>query len=261
MDNTDQTVSNKVLEKIGKVKPKAKVYFTLRNIGMWGLATVSIIIGGLAISSMLFRVVNVPAVIRPGMPPLPEVILLMPFIWILLFGLFGYLAYKEIRSTKKGYTYELSTLILSMLLASIVFGLVFYASGAGFLLDRAASRALPFHPDLEQLQRDHWLHPREGFLVGEVDSISNQSLQLRDPFEEVWTVEFASSVSTEQRSFIQAGERVGVRGEVVNEAERIFRACDIRSLEFEGRGMPPPPGERKPIMTRSTECEDVRPLN
>lgn len=266
------SISDKVLERIENATPRSRTYFLLRNAGMWVLASLSIVIGALAVSSIIFRAVNAGAALRPGTPPVSEVLLVVPFLWIILLVAFGYLAYREIRSTRKGYKYEFSTLILGTLLASCVLGIVFYTTGAGFILDRAAARLLPFHADLERVQRDRWQKPEDGFLVGVITARTDNGITLTDPTNVIWNVSFAESLSTTSIASLAEEERIGIRGQLLNANEHTFLACSVRSLEFEGRGpvrrsSPPPyrPGittdERNNPPQRSNGCEDVRPLD
>lgn len=239
----------------------SRAYFSLRNVGMWLLAALSVLVGSLAVSSIVFRVVNISRVLPPGMESLqlPLIVRLMPFLWIVLLLLFSFLAFREIRATKRGYRYELSALVLSLLLASMVLGVAFYAAGVGAHLDLLAGRHAPFLAGLEREQRAQWMRPEHGFLVGVVASTSPHQLTLIDPQAVRWTVLIEDDPAV---ASIVSGVRVGVRGEIVNSEEHTFRACDIRSLEFSGeRGAPFPriEGERKAGMPRSNKCGDVRP--
>ncbi|MBU0750304.1 hypothetical protein KKH15_02185 [Patescibacteria group bacterium] len=261
MNNT--TIADKVLEKIETTEPHSKEYFMLRTIGMWSLASASIVVGGLAISSILFRTMNAGMVMRPGIPPLPTVVALIPFLWIVLVTVFGYFAYKEIRATPKGYKYEWHTLLISVLLASCVFGIAFYVTGAGFMLDRFAGKYVPFHPGLEQIQHDRWLQPERGFLEGVLGEDTETGIRITDSDDVMWEVLLAESLAEERLELLEKGQRVGIRGRLLDADAHTFVACDIRSLEFEGRGMqmtPPMRGERKLPPPRTTTCEDVRPL-
>lgn len=265
MNNEHKTISEKVLERIEHTTPRSRRYFVLRNAGIWALAGAAIFVGALAVASVIFRAVNTGAVIRPGMSPFRLVFLAVPILWALLVGAFGYVAYREIRSTRKGYKYEFSTVLLGTLLASTVLGIAFYVSGAGFVLDRLAVRNLPFKADLEHLQQERWFQPESGFLIGTVRADAGAAVQVTDPEDVVWAVQFTDAVSEKKIESLEEGERVGLRGRALNTKELTFLACDIRSLEFDGRG----PlfmrqhakrmhalGERKMPPERSTECED-----
>jgi len=263
------TTKERILKSVDKVTPRSRQYFILRNVSMWSLAVLSVILGGLSISSILFRAINATQTLGPKPPPLPDFFLILPYAWILLIALFGYLAYQNVRDTERGYKYELWALILGTALASCVLGMVFFAMGIGSFLDRTASRVFPFHPDLERIQEERWMNPENGFLIGEITSaVPGEDLLLTDPKQVVWKLVLSSGSTISIQETLKPGDRVGVRGKVLNDTEKIFLACSIRSLELNGRGSPPFGGpafsrsiERKESGVRSTECEDVRPLD
>ncbi len=267
MDNHSHKSTEEILKRIedAGVRPIPRNYFSLRNIGMWLLAALSVTVGSLAVSSIIFRLVNIPRVLPPGVGTLelPLIVRLMPFLWIALMLLFSYLAFREIRATKRGYRYELSTLVLGLLLASTVLGVAFYATGVGARLDLFTARHAPFVAQLEHEQREQWMRPERGFLVGIITSTSTDHFVIVDPKRTQWTVLIENDL--DMRS-IQSAMRVGVRGEIVDGEEYTFRACDIRSLEFSGdRGAAFPhlerlQDERKKPLPRSSKCGDVRPL-
>lgn len=264
--DTKKTISEQVMTRIeaAQATPKSRVYFILKNTGIWFLAILSIVLGALATASIMFRLVNAGPALRPGNPPISEVILIIPFIWIVCVGIFGYLAYREIRSTRRGYRYEFSVVLLGLVLASLALGLVFYSAGTGFSLDRIAAQYLPFHTDLERIQRDRWMHPEDGFLVGVIREETAEGLILTDPENIEWTVFLSSTISEQKLQNLAEGQRIGVRGNSIDIQTHTFLACDIRSLEFEGRGFQrpmTPKGERKVLPPRTNGCEDVRPLD
>lgn len=267
-----QTTSEKILERIkaDKVAPRPRLFFSLKNAGLWTLAAVSVLVGALAVSSMLFRLINIPRVLPPGLPPPPfaTFLYLVPFLWIVLFGAFSYLAYREVRSTKRGYRYDLRAILLLLLILTGGLGYAFYSTGTGLVLDRFAAKHVPFQRDLEGLQRERWQSPETGFLVGELSAATPSGIVLLDPRNDEWEVTFAESVPAEKKDSLSAGERVGVRGTVIDLEEHLFLACDVRSLEFEGRALnterrPAPSAAqgRKVLEMRTNGCEDVRPLD
>jgi hypothetical protein len=269
-NETPKTTSEKILERIkaGNVAPRSRLFFSAKNAGLWTLAGLSVLVGALAVSSILFRVINIPRVLPPGLPPPPfaTFLYLVPFLWIVLFGTFSYLAYREVRSTKRGYRYELRALLLMLLILTGGLGYAFYRTGTGIVLDRFAAKHVPFQRDLEGLQRERWQSPERGFLVGELTASTPSGIVLLDARQTRWDVTFAESIPREKKDRLSSGERVGVRGEVVDSELHIFLACDVRSLEFEGRPagetllLPPKMlgSERKVLIMRSNECEDVR---
>ena len=267
MHNSEHSsLSEKILNRIDHagVRPIPKSYFSFRNIALWMLAAFSLIAGALSVSSIIFRIANLPAVLPPGVSlALPLVVRLMPFVWILLFSVFGYLAYQEIRATRKGYRYEFSTILLTLLLASVVLGFGFYATGMGARLDGYAARHVPFVGKLDEEQRTRWMRPEHGFLIGQIVDRDDTMLFVEDPNHVTWRVLLNQEIAT---SSLSTHMRVGIRGVIASTTEFIFKACDLRSLEFSGERKPPFPRfvpyepERKPDHARTTECEGVRPL-
>lgn len=248
MDNASHKSTEEILKRIedAGVRPISRRYFSLRNLGMWLLAALSTLVGSLAVSSIIFRVVNISRVLPPGIgnPSLPLIVRLMPFLWVMLLLLFSFFALREIRATKRGYRYEFPALVLSLLLASCVLGIAFYATGVGARLDLFTARHAPFLAELEHEQREQWMRPEHGFLVGVVTDTADDTFVLRDPRNTSWTVLIEDDVST---TSIKRSMRVGVRGGMVNEKDHIFRACDIRSLEFKGERNPAfPPFTHRP---------------
>ncbi|PIR82986.1 hypothetical protein COU19_02890 [Candidatus Kaiserbacteria bacterium CG10_big_fil_rev_8_21_14_0_10_56_12] len=238
MNNEHSSLTEKVLAGIEHTTPRSREYFVLRNSGLWLLAALSIIVGALAIASVIFRLVNVGVALRPGLPAPGPLLVAIPFVWIALMLAFGVLAYREIRSTKRGYKYEFSTVMLMLLLATVALGIVFYTSGLGFALDRFAARHLPFTGDLEELQQSRWFQPSEGYLLGTIqEDPTSGGVKVADPTHTVWQVQFADTVVARQIESLDEGERVGLLGRALDAVQHTFLACDVRSLEFGGRGV------------------------
>jgi len=258
----DSTLLKRIFD--AGVKPIPKQYFSLKNVTLWLLAVLSVLVGGLSVSSIIFRAVNIPGVF-PGVGaplPLPLFAHLLPFVWILLLILFSYLAIREIRATKRGYRYEYSVLLLGLLLTSCVLGIGFYASGVGARLDMLAVRHTPFMADIREAQAVRWLRPDNGLLMGIVSNKTDDGFMITDPKDVVWTVTTALDATTEA---FEEDELVGVRGTTTDETLHTFEACDVRTLEFSGDKRPPFPPfhdskkERKTPGTRTNSCGDVRP--
>jgi hypothetical protein len=261
-DQKDSTLLKRVLD--AGAKPIPKQYFSAKNIVLWILAVLSVLVGGLAVSSIIFRTVNIPGVFPgAGAPlPLPLFAHLLPFVWILLLILFSYLAIREIRATKRGYRYEYSVLLLSLLLTSCVLGIGFYATGVGARLDMLAVRHTPFMADIREAQAVRWLRPENGLLMGVVSRKTDNGFTVTDPKNVVWTVTTTPDATVET---FDEDELVGMRGTTTDAELHTFEACDVRTLEFSGDKRPPFPRfqesikERKAPPMRSTKCGDVRP--
>jgi len=268
-------ISVLVLQKLEKRKyiPTPKAYFVLRNTLMWVLALFSILFGAFSVSGILFRMVNVFQVF-PSSPRFGHVFDLFPLFWMLLFGLFMYVTYLEVRRTNQGYKYHLSWIAGLMLAVSGILGIVFYCVGVGFLLDKAAARYVPFNRDIEVMQKERWYNPEQGFLVGEVlrAEEKKEMFVLRDPEGGLWDVLFTAGLTDDERDIVSEGHMIGIKGMIHEKDRKLFIACRIVDAEIQGKGYFLSPrirvlldigsstNERNSEDIRMTICEGVRPL-
>jgi hypothetical protein len=261
MNNEEQSkkISESVLEKIKETstKPKSFWYFKTKDIGLWILAVMTTLLGALSVSSIIFRLSNISRLVPNNLPaelrPPHEILLSLPFFWLVLFLVFAFTLSKEIRLTKTGYKYETKTVFAVIGVISCTLGVGLYFVGSGYILDRFASHHIPFHPDIEILQSQGWFRPETGFLVGEVVTVGDDIFSLRDPGGALWQIRLDNDVDGVP-VIISEGERLGLRG--VKDADDFqFTVCDIRLLDFAGRGLSHiPSGERKILSARMNGC-------
>lgn len=281
-DHNHKKISDKVLEVIDskEVKPTSKLFFRAKNISVWLFAVLSVVVGAFVISIIIFRLSNA-SLIREALSANNYFFMLfavLPFVWVLLLGVFGYVAYKEIRHTRQGYKYEFTSVMLIILVISGVLGMVLHGIGSGYMLDSLFDKRVPFHRGVEAMQREKFVRPEDGFLGGQViDQTQTASeFQLQDPVGKTWRVSFDQGIGEfDKKAFVNAG-RVRVIGSKINDNE--FVACRIIPWEMKGKGvfkrmgmMPTPmpmrfsstskiKGERNKFDVRNTICEGVRPL-
>jgi len=233
---------NKILEGvIQTIKEKGVTirpnwHFKVKNIVMWTLAVLTTLIGSVAVSSIIFKFSNLHRIVPPG-PRLhrggmASTFDTFPFVWIIIFIIFIYFLYKEIRFTRKGYKYEMPILILSMTTVSLVLGIILYSAGSGYFIDKKMGR---FNPDVERLQHMSWQNPGEGLLVGEVQSVEDNKITLKDPMGQYWQVSFPEGEFMYEEN-VGIGEKIGLMGKG-NIQESTFEACGIKKLELAGMGM------------------------
>jgi len=255
---SNNTLSKSVMEKIEteQTKPRPRVYFTFKNILIWTTALVTVVLGSLIVSSIVFRLVNLDKVLPPRVYERAwQMTETLPFTLFVLFIIFGYLMYKQIRLTRSGYKYEMPVIFLSIGFVSLVFGILFYVVGVGYHVDRITAKGLPFHPGIEKLQSRQWTTSDEGVIVGEVVSIENENIFLRDRSGAIWNIPVEDLEDKEDVQTVRlfVGQRIGVVG-VANTNDKTFKACDIRSLEFKKQGFQIE-GERNFVEVRMYKCE------
>lgn len=233
---------NKILEGVIKtIKEKGVTvrpnwHFKIKNIILWTLAVITTLVGSVAVSSIIFKFSNINRIMPPGPRMHREAMVntfdKLPFFWIIIFIIFIYFLYKEIRITRKGYKYEMPILILSMTIVSLVLGIVFYSAGSGYFLDKKMGM---FNPDVERMQHMSWQRPGEGLLVGEVQSVENNKIIIKDPEGKDWQVTFPEGIDMYEER-VGIGEKIGLMGKG-NLEESTFEACGIKKLELMGMGM------------------------
>lgn len=238
-NETHNTISDSILSKITReeITPKSAWFFKLKNLSIWILAGFTNFIGALAISSIMFRIVNIPRLTPPILPSKVgfyiTVLRALPFIWLILFVLCSYLLYKEITYTRKGYKYQFWFVTLISLLVSTMLGSVLYVSGSVYHIDSFVSDTVYIQPRIENLQRQNWFFPSEGFLIGRVTEISGDTFTVTDPKNVVWVVSLLESVPEHERAHVELHEFVGLRGEEI--ASSTFVACAIDDLHMFGK--------------------------
>lgn len=233
---------NKILEEVIKtikdkgVKIRPNWHFRVKNIILWTMAVLTTLIGSIAVSSIIFKFSNFQRIAPPGprlhREAMTNTLDTFPFVWIIIFIIFIYFLYKEIRITRKGYKYEMPILILSMTTVSLLLGIALYTAGSGYFLDKKMGR---FNPDVERMQHMSWQRPGEGLLVGEVQSVKDNKIIIKDPEGKDWQVTFSEGEDTYEEQ-VSIGEKIGLIG-IGNIEESTFEACGIKKLELAGMGM------------------------
>jgi len=256
MNNKKQqkNIDNEILQKISdeNLKPKPKWEFLLKNIYFWTLGVITIILGGLSVSAVIFVFKN----IRWGFYDLTHnniftfTIDFIPYLWILLLAVFLFFGHIIIRKTKHGYKYSLLIIAGVSILSSIVLGFIFTAIGFGQIIDRDLGKRVPFHRDIELHNKTIWNKPTEGLMIGEIENIENNFYITTLNGESMKILN--GSEGKKELEVLKENKEVRMIGIKKDEGFYICHIIhDIREIKKEF--------ERKPAAERSKECEDVRP--
>jgi hypothetical protein len=231
---------DKVLHKIKeeKISPKPRWHFLLRDCFLWLAFAVSVIVGSLAFCVIFTITLNNDWDIydRLGRTFFQHVIFSLPYLWIILVILFLGLAFYNYKHTKEGYRYEAFTILGLSVIASIVLGALFSASGAGERIDLYLVRNFPGYEKLSccRNRQDIWLQPEKGLLAGEIMEIEDESdFTLEDFNGFVWQVEKEPDFVRRGPVLEREGEEVKLLGE--REDEFIFHAHEMRRWNGNGK--------------------------
>lgn len=231
---TDKKTSSVVMEKIEKehVEPKPRWTFLLKNYIFWGLGIIALVVGSVATSVIIFTLANSDWDVYHYLNGSlwKNVIIMLPYLWFVFFGLFAYAAYYNIRHTKHGYRYGLSTVIFSTLAVSIIIGFGIYHLGFSHTIDNSLGK-LGHRPFLEK-ERQMLVQPEKGILAGVVTSAEEDgSFKFKDFNGKEWTVS-DSELREYHKMFLENASEIIIIGEKTNDDN--FKACALRPMRIHG---------------------------
>jgi len=127
-------LSDKIIERLDaeKIAPLPRLRFLLLRGLFWLFAILSVVIGGLAIGTIFFLLTDLYASGFLGIPhDVVELLLMVPYLWLVVFILFVLVARISLKYTKKGYKYRLSYILSISIASSIILGSIFFLAGIG----------------------------------------------------------------------------------------------------------------------------------
>lgn len=210
-----EEITNKVLEKIKQedIKPEAKWKFLIKNYTVWGLFVLSMILGSLAVASIIFGIKmsdwDVHQQFASG--SVKFLIMSLSYFWLLTFVGFVVVAYFNFRNTKKGYRYNIYIVIGISLLTTLLLGGFAYTVGFGEKMEKIMTQKAPFYKGIEHKRHKMWNQVDKGLLGGKIIEINDNIIDLEDIKKTRWHV----TVSTTQImpiAVIKKGNMVRVIG-------------------------------------------------
>lgn len=141
--------------KKGEIKAESKWRFLAHDYFFWTVTVVATILGSVAISSILHRVVVEQVSLAPHMRDLESVSIFvqtLPYIWILILVILGLAAWFNFKKTSKAYKYQ-PIVLLGIVFASLLFGILLFAGGVGSSVDKEVRDRVPVF-ERERLKRE-----------------------------------------------------------------------------------------------------------
>lgn len=216
-------VSKNVLDQIKKegVKPRPKWEFLLKNWALWGGFVVSLIVGAVAVSVIIFLMRTSDFDVYRQVGGLWK---LVPYFWVVILLLLGAAAYYNYKNTEGGYKYHFSLVIIISVLLSVILGSVFFRVGVGKWVQNRVN--------VHRFHEKVWMNPDDGFLSGKIEDIVSAELSLEDLDGKKWDVYF-EDVKKPPMMRLDNGMMIKIIGE--KRGEFGFDAKEIRPWE---RGVP-----------------------
>jgi len=221
-------VSQKALKTIRtkKIKPKPKWEFLLKDYVVWAIFGLSVLIGSLSVSIIIFMVSNSGWDGIAKFSSLKPMLLNIPYFWILILIVFLFLAYYNFKHTKGGYKHNPYLIIIISILISAVLGSVVYGMGGGKKMEEVFYQKLPLYQKIMNHGARILMSPQEGRLAGIIITEYNLNFSLKDFNGKIWIIVLRGE-SAENQDLIKVGTRVKIIGEQVSKNK--FEADYIKS--------------------------------
>ena len=146
--NTFDKISKQIQEE--EIKQTPKWYFILKNTRIWGGFLLSVIVGAMAFSVILFSIQQSDFELLNHVKhsKLESILVFLPFFWIVILILFSVFAFYSIRSSKKAYKYSLTSLLGLSTFLSILIGTLFFISGGAQQLEQSFANKIEAYNSL-----------------------------------------------------------------------------------------------------------------
>ena len=265
----NKNFKKEILKKIESknIEPKPKWQFLLKNYTLWSVGYLAVVFGGLFASIIIFGLFNNDWFLDSN------IFKYISLGWIILFGLFVFIADYNFKNTKYGYKYTLKQVVGISILISLLLGWLFYSIGLASATDKILEQKIPRYVGIENRKMQFLNQPEKGLLSGKiVPSPRSDVLILEDFGGNNWEID-VSDLTEIDFVILDNFEMVNILGEKT--AEGKFEACIVRPWKIErgflnqkfgfggGRGMMQKElNERKFFEMRNKECweENMDPL-
>ncbi|MEA3398462.1 MAG: hypothetical protein U9R06_01830 [Patescibacteria group bacterium] len=253
--------SKELLEKIKskKLTPRPKWHFLLKDYMVWGIGAISLIIGAMAFSVIIYMLKYNDWDIYDRISDsfLSFIFLTLPYFWLIFLAVFIFIVYYNLKHTKKGYRYSLPIVLVISVSSSILLGSMFFAIGLGETIDDVLGSKMPLYERIINHRMQFWAHPEEGRLSGLVVSqISENEIIVLNQQMLKWNA-LLNDVKRPKDFEIIIGRPIRLIGKKIN--NNVFRAIEIlpvgpgRGFLMRDRGMLSP-GLPKPPCSDSEDC-------
>jgi len=244
---SENNIPNQVLEKIKNIRPTPRWQFLLRDYSVWILGVVSLALGSLSFSVVLFMLANNDWDIYSEISNsfFKFLLITLPYFWLVFLLLFLLAAYYNFKNTKQGYKFPFYKISLISILSSMLIGVFLYNLGIAQAIEDSFNRRLPFYQEVFNSRKKIWMQAEEGFLAGYIITLDEEKITLQGIDGQTWEIYKADDFRCPPM-LLNVGDRLRLMGEKID--SQTFEADCILPLEGMRwmHSMPAPPmGERK----------------
>lgn len=235
MENFEkESFTDKIINKIEKDKllPKPKWSFLLKNYIIWFFGILSVLLGAISFSLIiyLFKASNGLISGNFGGSFWEIFLAIIPIFWLIFLALFTFVAYLNIKHTKKAYKYSPVLIFLSSIIVSVALGSTFFMFGASQKFDDLLGKNIhPFlYRNFMNPQIDFWSDVSNGRLAGIISEVNiDKSFFIVDIESQKWLI-YYSDAFIKRSVDIKVGTPIRCFGRKI--AEDKFEATDIMPM-------------------------------
>jgi len=228
------SLSAQVLAKIEKdgVPQTPKIMFTAAEWSMWILWALSILIGAVAFSVIIFFSMHAGfAFYEATHEGFFDFFLdIMPYTWVGVFIATALLAHHNLRHTKRGYKYQVWQVLLSSILLSFAGGIGLHMFGVGFHIDGFIAQRMPMFPAMHSIENRLWQAPLDGRMLGQYlpgfEEGMEHMMRFQDANGAVWELDIAELTPSDLELLI-TGKQMRIVGVPSTTAPNIFTGCGV----------------------------------
>ncbi len=218
----------------GEVCPRSKTFFKTRECAVWALWAISVVVGALAVAVTLFVFTHRQYALYEATHDnfFTFMVDVLPFLWIIVFGLMVGVGAYEIRRTKRGYRYPLWQIVASSMILSLAGGAALQLFGLGYATDHMLGQRMGMYDSQEKIEKRLWQNPKEGRLAGVAEAPfmpPAATVAFKDVEGDVWQV-VVSDLEDMELVLLDAKQPVRMLGTMTDEEGRFFHPCAIFPL-------------------------------
>jgi hypothetical protein len=235
----DKDLGQKVLDTIKDkhIKPKSHWEFLIKDSAVWILFGLSIFVGSLASSVIIFLLRHDPSSTALAIHPLKDLMLKIPYFWIIILLMFLLVSFYNAKHTKHGYRYNSYLIILISILLSLIAGIGIYMTRGAEKIENSFYHKVPGYRQITDQRGKMFINPEDGMIAGHIISIKDDIIHIQCFDKKVWTVVLPSDISFD----VATGMRLRIMGELLDEEH--FEADEFipwfRSGHFERKNYQP----------------------
>ncbi|MDX9913565.1 MAG: hypothetical protein RBS77_03230 [Candidatus Moranbacteria bacterium] len=220
-----------ILKKIEKkkIKPKSKWVFLAKDCLVWGLCGLTTLVGAIAMGVIIFIVNDNDWDIYRQLEKsfFAYFFILMPYFWIIILGIFSFIAYFNYTHTRKGYLLNPYVVIAGSVAVSVILGWALFATGTSEKIDKFFAQKFPYYMNTDMHKMNFWSNPERGLVAGEVIEIKDASnFSLEDFNNKKWKI-VGENIIWKDGAELRVGERIKIIGKIKGQANA-FRAQEVR---------------------------------